>query len=523
MKRLFLFTLIALGVGVSSCNNDENPVLDAPTIAGPSSIIQVQIDTEATINFVVEASGKIASLSVAASSGTASIVDGDSHSGSTSATVAVLYTAPSAAGAQSVTLIVTDQQGTSKSSTGTATVEVTSTPPPPANEVVSGELSANQTWTADRIWELAAKVIVPNGVTLTIEPGTIIKGRAGTGSLATALIVAQGGKIMASGTAAAPIIFTSIEDNIEVGQLSGTNLTFEDKEKWGGLIMLGKAPISAENGDTEAQIEGIPAEETYGLYGGSDAADNSGTLKYVSIRHGGALIGEGNEINGLTLGGVGTGTTIDYLEVFATMDDGIEFFGGTVNVTNAIVSYQGDDGVDIDQNYAGTVDNFVVMHGGTDTDEGLEIDGPEGTTHTDGLFTLKNGMIKSLGGDVTGTPADLKSSAQGTLDNVVFSSYVVGKDLVKIRASYINDCVDAKTDAFTHFTDAPATLEVINSNLVGVSVYTKSVAADGITTCTVNAGDQTAAEDALTVDANATGADATVFANWTAASIAGIL
>ncbi len=385
------------------------------------------------------------------------------------------------------------------------------------NEVVSGAITANTTWTADNMYELASKVVVEDGITLTIEAGTIIKGRTGVGSLATGLIVAKGGKLMAVGTSAKPIIFTSIEDNIEIGQLMGSNLTSEDVEKWGGLIMLGKAPISAENGDTESQIEGIPASDAFGAYGGDIANDNSGTLKYVSVRHGGALIGDGNEINGITLGGVGSGTIMDYIEVYATLDDGIEFFGGTVNVSNLIISHQQDDGIDIDMNYSGIITNFLVQHGGNSTDEGLEIDGPEGSTNTTGLFTLKNGMVKSLGGADGGTPADLKSKAQGTIDNVIFSGYAAGDDLLKIRASYQNDCADAKADAFTYLIDANATLKLIESNFEGVKVYTK---VDG---CSVPNADQTAAEAVSTPSTSAAGANTTVFANWTAASIAGDL
>ena len=89
---------------------------------------------------------------------------------------------------------------------------------------------------------------------------------------------------------------------------------------------------------TEFQIEGIPASDANGLYGGNDATDNSGTITYVSIRHGGGEIGEGNEINGLTLAGVGSATTINNIEVVANVDDGIEFFGGTVNASNLLVS-----------------------------------------------------------------------------------------------------------------------------------------------------------------------------------------
>src|SRR5690606_41120018 len=103
----------------------------------------------------------------------------------------------------------------------------------------------------------------------------------------------------------------------------------------GGWIVLVKALISL-SGDLEtARSEGIPADESYGQYGGTDVADNSGVLKYISIRHGGVTIGEDNEINGLTLGGVGNGTVIDHIEVIANQDDGIEWFGGSVNVTNA--------------------------------------------------------------------------------------------------------------------------------------------------------------------------------------------
>ena len=398
------------------------------------------------------------------------------------------------------------------------TVETVTPPVTPStdNVVVSGALTENTTWKADKIYELASKIVVEDGITLTIAPGTIIKGRTGSGSLATALLVARGGKIIAEGTSEKPIIFTSIEDNIEIGQLAGTNLTADDKDKWGGLIILGKAPISAENGDTETQIEGIPPEDSFGLYGGDLSNDNSGILKYVSIRHGGAEIGAGNEINGLTLGGVGSGTTLDYIEVYATLDDGVEFFGGTVNVSNLIVSYQGDDGLDIDQNYAGTVTNFVVMHGGTDTDEGLEIDGPEGSSYVNGLFTLKNGSVMSLGGADGGSPADLKSKAQGNIDNVVFSGYASGNDLIKIRASYNDGDCSGKADAFTYAIEVSATLKLIESGFSGVKVYTKS------TMCSVAASDQSAAEGALVSSNSATGANIIEFANWTLASIRGI-
>ena len=355
--------------------------------------------------------------------------------------------------------------------------------------LVSGMITTNTTWSANNVYELAGKVVVESGATLTIEPGTIIKGRQGSGTLASALIVAQGAMINAIGTAAAPIIFTSELDNIQPGQITGTNLTEGDQGLWGGVVILGNAPISAADGDALSQIEGIPTTDTFGAFGGTDAADNSGSFTYVSIRHGGALIGAGNEINGLTLGGVGTGTTISNVEVVANLDDGVEFFGGSVDASNILVGFHGDDGIDIDMNYAGTVSNFKVVNG-ANSDEALEIDGPEGTTYTNGMFTLMNGTCTKFGGgDAKG---DFKSKAQGTIDNVELGT-------AKIRASYQNACSEPKNDAYTNLTDVSPKLTFTSSVFSSVSVYTASD--DGAATpnqCTVPAVDQAAAEAVMT-------------------------
>jgi hypothetical protein len=280
---------------------------------------------------------------------------------------------------------------------------------------VSGMISESTTWTNDNIYVLNQKVVVPSGVVLTIQAGTIIKGTEGTGSLASALIIAQGGKLNAVGTATEPIIFTSINDNIEVGQTAGTNLDETNSGLWGGLIVLGYAPSSFSGDVDVVQIEGIPADDTFGLYGGEDATDNSGVYQYISIRHGGALIGEGNEINGLTLGGVGSGTIIENIEVVANVDDGIEFFGGTVNATNLLVWAQGDDAIDIDQGYSGIIDNAIVILG-ANSDHAFEIDGPEGTAT--GSFTLRNSTIVGNAVTENGEYADYRSRAMGRTENI---------------------------------------------------------------------------------------------------------
>jgi len=291
---------------------------------------------------------------------------------------------------------------------------------------VTGAITENTTWTNDNIYKLNQKVVVDAGTTLTIEAGTIIQGTPGTGSLASALIIARGSKINAVGTPSQPIIFTSSTDNIEIGETAGTNLDETDRGLWGGLIILGNAPCSFSGDIVEAQIEGIPADDTFGLYGGTDPEDNSGVVSYISIRHGGALIGEGNEINGLTLGGVGNGTIINNIEVVANVDDGIEFFGGTVNASNLLVWAQGDDALDIDQAYSGTIDNALVILGDF-SDHAFEIDGPEGSAT--GSFTLQNATIIGNTTTENGEYADYRSGATGTTNNIYAYGFKASSDI----------------------------------------------------------------------------------------------
>lgn len=304
--------------------------------------------------------------------------------------------------------------------------DATNGPDPMGNNEISGVISTDMTLTNDRVWNLNGRTTVTSGATLTIEPGTIIKGFAGQGANASVLIIARGASIEANGTATQPIVFTSAADNITLGQTSGTNLDQDDRGLWGGLIVLGNAP-SSFRGDVDAlQIEGIPASDTNGLYGGSDATDNSGTLNYVSIRHGGTNIGEGNEINGLTLGGVGAGTTISNIEVVANVDDGIEFFGGTVNASNLFVWAVGDDSIDIDQAYSGTITNVGIVLGDI-SDHAFEIDGPEGSLQ--GSFTINNATLFGNTNTQNGEYADYRSNAQGTTNNVYATGFKASSDV----------------------------------------------------------------------------------------------
>lgn len=314
------------------------------------------------------------------------------------------------------------------------------TPEPSGNVVVSSNITSDATWTSDKVYQLGGRITVTDGVTLTIEPGTIIKGEAGTGPNATALLIARGGTLMAEGTADAPIIFTSVADEITpddvaAGNFASPNLDPDINGLWGGVIILGKATISAsnDNGDdvSEVQIEGIPTSDPNGLYGGSEDTDNSGVVKYISIRHGGANIGAGNEINGLSLGGVGSGTTIEHIEIVANQDDGIEWFGGTVSVSNVVVWNVGDDGIDTDQSWQGTLENFLVI---TPAGHCFELDGPEGSFEAG--HVIKLGSI--LASDDDRESKDLINVDDNSivdLENLYFTGVADGQQINRVTAA----------------------------------------------------------------------------------------
>lgn len=361
---------------------------------------------------------------------------------------------------------------------------------PEENFTIAANISENTTWESGNVYTLDGRIAVLSGVTLTIEPGVIIKAEAGSGSNASALLIARGATLMAEGTASEPIIFTSIADDIEPGEIASPNLDPTLDGLWGGLLVLGNAPISA---DAEAvQIEGIPASDQNGLYGGTLATDNSGVLKYISIRHGGANIGEGNEINGLTLGGVGSGTVIENIEIVSNQDDGIEWFGGAVSVSNVIVWNTGDDAIDTDQAWSGTLDNFAIINPG---DECFELDGGEGSFNE--MHTITNGTV--FADDAEGL-ADLDDKGPaGTVGN----SYVDMNNIYFNRVSSGQDFDDNPADLTASDLEItlPSEKAVADFFLNGTDVYVTEVA-DG---------------------ANTVGADLSELTSWSWAGVSGAL
>lgn len=413
-----MYTMIASLAVFSACTKDDN--FDLPSVSSPEPA-SAEIANSVELTFAYSTDAGFKSSAISATNGTASIKT-DGTAGSKTGNIVVTFTAGNQVGAGSAVLTVNDKED--KSSTATAVVSVLEEQ---TTFNVDGNITANTIWKTGKIYILKSRIAVVSGVTLTIEPGVIIKGEAGTGANATALIIARGAQIMAEGTAAQPIIFTSVADEIEPGQIASPNLDPTLNGLWGGLLILGNAPISASA--ASVQIEGIPPSDQNGLYGGSNPNDNSGAIKYVSIRHGGANIGEGNEINGLTLGGVGAGTVIENVEIIGNQDDGIEWFGGTVNVKNAVIWNAGDDAVDTDQSWAGTLDNFVVINAG---DECFELDGPEGSLAA--KHTIKNGTVYAQNADGL---VDNDANSYVDMMNVYFRDIKAGQDFDQLPVDYV--------------------------------------------------------------------------------------
>ena len=294
-----------------------------------------------------------------------------------------------------------------------------------------GQGTGTATWTNDNTYVLDGLVFVNEGQTLTIEAGTVIQGTEGEGEDASALVVARGGTIVANGTADDPIIFTSVVDetySTPAGLVTTDNLEPSQKGLWGGVIVLGRATLNSTPGTSA--IEGIATSEERGAYGGSDDGDDSGTLRYVSIRHGGTDIGAGNEINGLTMGGVGSGTTVEYVEVYANSDDGFEWFGGTVNTKYLVSGFCGDDAMDYDEGWRG-LNQFWVVYQSGDGDRGGEHDGgtePEtGTPFATPV--IANASYFGQGVDAGARLLTFRDNAGGKYYNSLFVGYGKGVDI----------------------------------------------------------------------------------------------
>jgi len=218
-------------------------------------------------------------------------------------------------------------------------------------DTISGNISVNTTLTKSKVHVLKGIVAIDNA-TLTIEAGTVIVGMVDANNKPGTLVICRHGVLNAIGTVSSPIIFTS--KNL----VDGNTFTTAQPGDFGGVVLLGQAPVNVAN----KTIEGLDAIEPFdNKYGGAVANHSSGTLKYVRIEYAGYILSAGNELNGLTCGGVGNGTSLDHIEVAYGKDDSFEFFGGTVNASYLVSLAPDDDNFDFDNGFVGTLQYCLAV------------------------------------------------------------------------------------------------------------------------------------------------------------------
>ena len=276
--------------------------------------------------------------------------------------------------------------------------------------ILEGRLNADKTLTSAYDYLLRGAVFVEGGATLTVEAGVKIYGEQATNGT---LIIAQGSKIMAEGTETAPIVMSS--DAFEGSRARG---------QWGGLIINGSAPtnqgVTFGEGDT-------------GAFGGNNPADSSGVLRYVRVEYAGIEFSPDNELNGIAFQGVGSGTTVDHVQVHMNQDDGVEMFGGTVNLKYVMVTGARDDSFDWTDGWTGKAQFLVVQQYGDDADNGFEVDNSnkDNEAQPRSAATIYNA---TLVGDPAGPESDngmlIREGAAGMFANFIVTGFnKVGLDI----------------------------------------------------------------------------------------------
>jgi PKD repeat protein len=341
-----------------------------------------------------------------------------------------------ALGNYNVRLTITSSRGCSRSITRQVSITSGTT-----EVAITGDITTNTTWTSDRIYRLTGStcLYVRNNATLTIQPGTIIKGDP------SALVITRGSKLIAEGTAEQPIIFTS-------GKAAGQRRAGD----WGGIALLGRAPLNVPGGT--ATLEG-GCDATLATYGGTDPADNSGSLKYVRIEFAGIAFVPNQELNSLTLAGVGTGTTIENIQTSFGGDDAFEWFGGTVNGKNLVAFSTVDDMFDTDFGYSGKNQYLLGWSDPTifdvSTSNGFESDNDGSGTSNRPYTTAKFANVSIFGprrtpgqtvNNLFGRGAHIRRASRQSIHNTIFSGFPTGIRLESTgsQSAFLNDTLQLK-------------------------------------------------------------------------------
>jgi len=309
-------------------------------------------------------------------------------------------------------------------------------------------------WVKTNEYLLDGLVFLESGGVLNIEEGTVVKFKEvpTNSDPASALIITRGAQIFAIGTPTEPIIFTAEADDVN----NPNDLGPTDTKLWAGLVMLGKAK-TLKDGAYEVNVEGIPTSEPRGLYGaaGGDPNnfvdnDNSGTLQYVSIRHTGFGLASGSELQGLTLGGVGSGTTIEYVESYASSDDGIEIFGGSVNIKYFVSAFIEDDTYDVDEGWSGKGQFWfgIQVENTPNPDAGFEFDGSTPNNTGNSTVDVTNTNVYNVTMIGTGKTATVGGTA------MVWRAGIKGKLANSLIGDFRGKCLEVNDDSSNTTTDS---------------------------------------------------------------------
>ncbi|MGB5172231.1 multidrug transporter [Eudoraea sp.] len=277
---------------------------------------------------------------------------------------------------------------------------------------LSGVYTENLTLDPEVNYIITGPVLMASGTTLNIPAGMTIK--AEPVGVNAYIAIQQGAQINAVGTASDPIILTSNADSPSSGD-------------WGGLVMCGRAPINS----TPDGSEDTATSEIGNLsYGGNTPSDNSGNLQYLRIEYAGGAIDGNAELNGLSLYAVGSGTSIDFVQVYEGSDDGIEFFGGTVNVSHIVIVNAEDDSMDWTEGYTGTITDVYIQHG-VAHDKAFECDGYNTDfSNEGGYFSAPNVTnLTVVSANDASEAIRLRAGTQGIFTNVVLNDFDEGFDL----------------------------------------------------------------------------------------------
>ncbi len=281
-------------------------------------------------------------------------------------------------------------------------------------DITSGEVTLDAT----KVYKLTGMIKVKNSAKLIIPAGTRIEGTGGTSA---AIIVEQGGQIFVNGTATSPVVMTS-------------GLSTKSRGDWGGLVICGKAPCNSGGGMSEV---GDVA------YGGTIANDNSGTIRYLRIEYSGAAFNSEKEYNGFSLFGVGSGTTVEYVQIYENADDGIEFYGGTVSANYIISSHTEDDMFDWTEGWSGGGQNWFGKNDQGYGNRGFEADNWENDNMATPIANPTISNVTLIGsGDQGSEPQgiELRRGTKGNITNVVLKNWKIGVRVSgDISQGYLNN------------------------------------------------------------------------------------